>query len=186
MTMNRWEAADSIFAPIIAAVPPGTVWAGFGNALIAAAESVPHAEIPYRVKRPGSFKFVHEIRRRMLLTTSGTNAQPFSTRAFLLDKPPARKIANLATVRMWEVGMTHLKDGLCVPVVPADFDSAILQVSKFQLTGKGLPGAPQLALLRHLWAEAVLAASPDAIVFGGQHDWQDIWWTEQVTAGAEA
>jgi hypothetical protein len=186
VTMNRWEAPDSIFAPIIAAVPPGTIWAGFGNALIAAAESVPYADIPYRVKRPGSFKFTHEVRQRMLLTTSAAGAKPFSTRAFLFDKPPGRKVSNLSTVRMWEVGMTHLKDGLCTPAVPEDFDSGILQVSKFQLTGKGLPGASQLALLRHLWAEAVLTASPDAIVFGGQHHWQDAWWAEQVTERTEA
>jgi hypothetical protein len=50
----------------------------------------------------------------------------------------------------------------------------------------GLTGAPQLALLRHLWAAAVLAASPDAIVFGGQHHWQDEWWTERIEQGQGA
>jgi hypothetical protein len=89
-------------------------------------------------------------------------------------------VKKMSAVRFWEVGMTHLKDGLCTPAIPADFDSAMLQVSKFRLTKKGLFGAPQLALLRHLWAEAVLATSPEAVVFGGQHHWQDGWWTEEL------
>jgi hypothetical protein len=183
--MNRWEASGSVFAPIIAAVPPATQWSGFGNALIAAAGSVPHAMVPYRVKRPGTVKRITEVRERKLLTTTGEQAAPFSVRAFCFDKPPGRKVANLATVRMWEVGMTRLKDGLCAPAVPGDFDTAILQVSKFQLSQIGLHAAPQLALLRHLWSETVLAASPQAIVFGGQRHWQDTWWTEQLAPSAE-
>jgi hypothetical protein len=34
--MNQWSASDSSFTPVIAAVPPGTQWSGFGNVLIAA------------------------------------------------------------------------------------------------------------------------------------------------------
>ena len=71
--------------------------------------------------------------------------------------------------------MIHLKDGLCVPAIPADYDSAILEVSLIRLTQHGQTAAAQLALLRHLWASAVLAASPDAFVFGGQHHWDDSW-----------
>ena len=77
--------------------------------------------------------------------------------------------------------MTNLKDGLCSPAVPQDYDTAILQISMFRMSENGVAGAPQLALLRHLWATAVLSASSEAIVFGGQHHWQDEWWTEQVT-----
>jgi hypothetical protein len=180
VTMNRWAAPGSVFAPVIAAVPPGTEWCGFGNALIAMADCVPHAMHAYRVKRPGTLRRITEVRERMLLTVTGQDAAPFSVRALLIDKPPGRKAEHLAAIRMWELGMTRLKDGLCGPAIPDDFDSAILQVSKFQISKLGLAGAPQLALLRHLWAQAVLAASPDAIVFGGQHDWQDAWWTEQI------
>ena len=84
--MNRWSATDSIFAPVIAAVPPGTQWSGFGNTLISAGQSIPRAEVDYRTKRPGSFKFVNEIRQRMVLVSTGDTAKPFSARAFLLDK----------------------------------------------------------------------------------------------------
>jgi hypothetical protein len=184
--MDRWDAPDSIFAPLIAAVPPQTHWSGFGNALIAAGESIPHPEMSYRTKKPGTLKWHSEIRERMLLVTTGEKASPFSARAFLFDKRPGEKVSNLATVRLWEVGMTRLKNGLCAPAVSEDFDTAILQVSKFQLTKAGLSGAPQLALLRHLWAEAVLSASPGAIVFGGQHHWQDDWWTEQLAESVES
>ena len=80
------------------------------------------------------------------------------------------------------MALNHLKDGLCTPAVPEDYDSAMLQVNRFRLSKGNLEGAPQLALLRHLWAENVKAASPDAIVFGGQHDWDDAWWTESLPA----
>lgn len=183
--MNRWSAPESIFAPVIAAVPPGTQWSGFGNALIAAGQSVPRAEVSYRTKRPGSFKSVNEIRQRMILVSTGDKARPFSARAFLFDKPPG-PVTDLAALRLWEVSMSRLKDGLCTPAIPADFDSAMLQMSRFRLTQRGLRGAPQLALVRHLWAGAVLAASPGAIVFGGQHHWQDGWWTEELAESAEA
>jgi hypothetical protein len=182
--MNSWEAPDSVFAPIIAAVPADTQWSGFGNALIAAAGSIPHAMLTYRVKRPGTLKRITEVRERMLVTTTGEQAAPFSVRAILIDRPPDRKVPNLAAIGMWTAGMTRLKNGLCAPAVPEDFDSAILQVSKFQLSQLGVHGAPQLALLRHLWSQAVLAASPDAIVFGGQRDWQAGWWTEQLPESA--
>lgn len=183
--MNRWSAPESIFAPVIAAVPPGTQWSGFGNALIAAGQSVPYAEVSYRMKRPGSFKSVNEIRQRMMFVSTGDKAQPFSARAFLFDKPSG-PVKDIAALRLWEVAMSHLKDGLCTPAVPEDFDTATLQVSRFRLAQQGLAGAQQLALLRHLWAEAVLAASPEAIVFGGQHHWQDGWWTEELAESAEA
>ena len=186
MTMNRWQASESIFAPIVTALPPGTHWSGFGNAIIAASGCVPDTAIVYRMKRPGTFKAVNEIRRRSLLCVTGENAAPFSARVSLLDRPPGRQVPNLAGIRLWEVGMTWLKKGLCTPAVPEDFDTAILQVSKFQITQRGLAGGPQLALLRHLWAEAVLAASGEAIVFGGQYHWQDSWWTEKIMETEEA
>lgn len=178
--MESWRAPESIFAPIITAVPPGTDWAGFGNTLLAVTSAIPVAAVLYKVKHPGSFKRVDDIRDRRPNAVTGDGATPFTVQARLFDRPRGSTAPVDASAVLWEVGMTHLKDGLCTPAVPADFDSAILQMSRFRLSHEGLTGAPQLALLRHLWAEAVLAASPSAIVFGGQHHWHDDWWTEPI------
>jgi hypothetical protein len=178
--VKLWDAPDSIFAPIVAAVPPGTVWAGFANTLFAAERGLPRAAILYRVKRPGSFKTVNEIRERTSISYSGESAEPFSARARLSEHAKGSSPPGDAGATLWEVGLTHLKDGLCAPAVPEDWDSAILQTSTFRLMQYGLQGAPQLALIRHRWAEAIRAAAPGAIIFGGQRHWQDEWWNERV------
>jgi hypothetical protein len=178
--VNRFDAADSIFAPIVAAVPPGTQWAGFGNALSAAGAGVPRAGILYKVKRSGSFRRAEEIRERTVMVVSGDGAKPFSAKDTLMDRPTGTAtVTGAATI--WQLGMSHLKDGLCAPAVPEDYDSAILQTSTFRLTNAGMSGAPQLALVRHRWAASVLAASPNAVVFGAQRHWRDEWWTVQIT-----
>jgi hypothetical protein len=178
--MNRWEAPESIFAPIIAAVPPDTEWAGFFNTLEWATGGIPRSVLVYNVKRPGTFRKVKEIREREMATSSGESAKPFTSRAWLADVNREGDGPRDAASNLWMLGMTHLKDGLCAPAVPDDYDSAILQVIRFRLNKDGLSGAPQLALVRHRWAEGVLAASPRAIVFGGQRHWDDSWWTESL------
>ena len=182
--MNRFDAPDSLFAPIFAAVPPDTAWAGFASALTAAEQAVPVGSQIYWVKTSGFSKRQHHIRERVL--THFSDPKPFTKHLVLFDRAPGAT-ATLAT-RHWEVGMVHLKDGLLTPAVPADYDSAVLTTSMICYSSNGLTGGPQLALLRHLWAASVLAASKDAIVFGGQHDWRDEWWTEERVAqpGAES
>ena len=176
--MNRWDAPESIFAPIIAAVPPDTEWAGFFNTLEWAIGGIPCATQVYNVKRPGTFRKVKETRERKMTTSNAEARKPFTSRVWLADVSPDGK--RDAASNLWMLGMTHLKDGLCAPAVPDDYDSAILQVVRFRMNKDGLTGAPQLALVRHRWAEGVLAASPRAIVFGGQRHWDDAWWTETI------
>lgn len=178
--MNLWNEPANIFAPLIAAVPPDTEWAGFGNALIAAAECVPVCQLHYNMKRPGKLRRRQELRHRVVYTMSGDQAMGFSTLAGCVDKP-VDEPASGATDTHWRLGLTRLKDGLCQPAVPPDFDSALLECSLLRLGQFGQAGAPQMALLRHLWAEAVFRASPGAIVFGGQHGWQEEWWQEAPT-----
>lgn len=178
--MNRFDAPESVFAPIIAAVPPGTTWAGFGNCAFAAKSAVPIAKVSYWVK-PNVFKRTYETRDRAVLAMTGEDANPFTYRFRLYDRVHGQTGAVTLSETLWEIGITELNDGLCTPAVPADYKSAILQTSVLKYAPTGLTGAPQLALFRHLWAHGVLAATPDAIVFGGQSHWQDEWWNEKIT-----
>ena len=184
--MNRFDAPDSIFAPIVAAVPPGTQWAGFVNSTFAAQTAVPTAAVRYSVKQPGKFKRESQIRERRLVSLSGDSGKPFSVKVRCYDRPRGQSGPIELSETLWEVGIVNLKDGLCLPAVPEDYDSAILQTSILKYSAIGVTGAPQLALFRHLWAYAVLAAAPQAIVFGGQHQWQNAWWTEKVAESVEA
>jgi hypothetical protein len=177
--VNVWNEPANIFAPLIAAVPPETEWAGFGNALIAAGECIPVCQLHYNVKRPGTLRRKQELRHRVVYTTSGDGAKGFSTLAGCVDKPVDEPASGVADTH-WRLGLTRLKDGLCQPAVPPDFDSAILECSLMRLAQTGQAAAPQMALLRHLWAGAVVRASPRAIVFGGQHEWRDEWWQEET------
>jgi hypothetical protein len=179
-TVNVWNEPTNIFAPLIAAVPPDSRWAGFGNALIAAAECVPVCELHYNVKRPGKFRRKQELRHRVVYAVSGDQAMGFSTFAGCVDKPVDEPASGVADTH-WRLGLTRLKDGLCQPAVPPDFDSALLECSLMRLGENGQAGAPQMALLRHLWAAAVFRASPGAIVFGGQQGWREQWWEEAPT-----
>jgi hypothetical protein len=183
--MNRWEAPESIFAPIIAAVPPDTEWAGFVNTLEWAAGGIPRSTLVYNIKRPGTFRKIKEVRERRMATGSGDAAKPFTSCASLADRNREGGPGDAAS-NLWMLGITNVKDGLCAPAVPDDYDTGILQVIRFRLNKDGLTGAPQLALVRHRWAEGVLAASPRAIVFGGQRHWDDAWWTENIPQPTEA
>lgn len=176
--MNRFDAPGSIFAPIVAAVPPDTQWGGFSAAAEAAKGSIPVSSETYRVTRRFRLTRVPQVRNRLVGFWTGDSAKPFTCTVRLYDRPPEQTSAIAMGETLWEVGISHLKKGLCEPAVPAAYDVAMLQVSAFKLHPAGISGAPQLALFRHLWAAAVLGASPGAIVFGGQHQWDDSWWRE--------
>jgi hypothetical protein len=171
--MERWEAPESIFAPVVAAVPPGTAWAGFGNSLLTVARRIPRVTRPMNV-RDGGFSPTHEeswIRR-----VSWSSEPSFSKELLFIEERPGGTVIDI----YWSLGLSQLKDGLMTPAIPADYSSAILQTFQFQVLGEGIQGAPQLALVRHLWTEEVIAASHHAIVFGGQHHWKDEWWNEKL------
>jgi hypothetical protein len=176
-----WDAADSIFAPIVVGLPADTQWDGYPNAVIAAKNMIPTTHVTYRVKRPGSFTRKNEVWARRTVSVLNTEARPYVARIRLMDAPENAALPADDGPLLWEVGVINLKDGLCTPAIPADYDTAILEVTLMRVTKNGQPGAPQLALLRHLFAAAVQSASPNAIVFGGQRDWSDLWWNEQLT-----
>jgi hypothetical protein len=165
--MNRWDVPESLFEPVIAAVPAGTEWSGFVDPFFVAADGTPVT----------AAKVGESVVERIAYAYSSDGAKPYHARARLLERVRGGTPAGQAGV-LWEVGVTVLKRGTLKPVVPEDFECAILTSVSVQMTEAGMSGGPQLALLRHKWAEAVKAASPDAIVFGGQHHWRDEWWVE--------
>jgi hypothetical protein len=50
-------------------------------------------------------------------------------------------------------------------------------VSRFQLPGGRIDSSTQLAFFRHLVIEGLQGIDPELVVLGGQHDWNDAWWT---------
>ena len=69
-------------------------------------------------------------------------------RAVLGADPPVRPGAGRGGATqlgdtLWEVGITHLKDGPCTPAVPEDYDAAILRTSIPKYSPTGLTGAPR-------------------------------------------
>jgi hypothetical protein len=167
--MNRWDRPDSLFEPVIAAVPAGTEWSGFVESFFVAADGTPVAATTVD----------ETVVERIAYAYSSEGARPYNARARLIERvrggdPPGQ------AATLWEVAVSVLKAGTLKPEVPEDFVCAILTSVSVQMTEAGMTGGPQLALLRHKWAEAAKAASPAAIVFGGQHHWRDEWWVEQI------
>lgn len=175
LTMDRWDAPSSIFAPVVMALPPDTEWAGFGNAALIVERRIPTSTRRMRVKNTGFSRGNIELWTRRV--THLSEPDPFSQALILTEDRESGATIDI----YWKLGLTLLKDGLLEPAVPADYKSAIMSTYHFQMLGEGIVGAPQLALVRHLIAEEVKAASPDAIVFGGQHGWHNDWWTEEVS-----
>lgn len=182
--MESWREERSLFAPLVVGADLSAPFApGFGNALLAAAASVPATTVPYAVKKPGKFKREAETRVRKLISVSGEASRPYAARVRLTDVPPgmADAVTSLGC-RRWEAGLYILKKGTAAPAIPDDLDVALLEVSMYRLSGGGLIGAGQLALLRHLWILSLKAADPGLVIIGGQDGWADNWWREPAPA----
>ncbi len=176
--MESWREPRSLFAPLIIGADLSALSApGFGNALLAAAGSVPETTVPYTVKKPGKLKREAETRVRTLACITGDAAGPYAARVRLVDVPPRMTAAAAPLAcRRWEAGLYVLKKGTATPAIPDDLDLAVLEISMYRLSGEGFTGAGQLALLRHLWILSLSAADPGLLVIGGQDGWSDDWW----------
>ena len=180
MRMEAWREPRSLFAPLIVGADLSAESAPtFGNALLAAAASIPAVMVPYEVKRPGKFKRSEETRPRTLVSITGKPALPYQVRIRLVDIPPGMAaVAAPLACRIWEVGMRVLGKGMAGPAVTAGLNVGFMELAMYQLSQGGLGGGAQLALLRHLWALTLRAADPDLVVVGGQDAWSDSWWCE--------
>jgi hypothetical protein len=76
----------------------------------------------------------------------------------------------------WEIGFFAFKEGFYPNLIPAGREIVRLDVTRYQLRNRGVIGAPQLALFRHMFVESFAALDPSALVFGGQRDWRAEWW----------
>jgi hypothetical protein len=70
-----------------------------------------------------------------------------------------------------------LKDGTAAPAIGSDRATAMLEVTRFTIHAGSMRGAWQLALLRHLWSDALRSQDQDMQIFGGQRDWKMSWIT---------
>lgn len=184
--MEAWREPRSLFAPLIVGADLSAAGApGFGNALLAAASSVPETAVPYHVKQPGKFRREAQSRPRTTATGTGDAASPYAVRVRLVDVPPGSTAGSAPLAcRQWEVGLRVMKRGTATPAIRDTLDVGFLELSMYRLSGDGLRGGAQLALLRHLWVQALRAAGPELIVVGGQDDWSDGWWREQDPVSA--
>lgn len=68
-------------------------------------------------------------------------------------------------------------------VLPAGLDHLRISTVAFSVRGLRLEGAPELALTRWLFARAVRAIDPQAVIVGGPPRWNDWYWpTDDVVA----
>src|ERR1700709_894463 len=108
--MQVWHAPTSLFAPLVLAVPPGTDWAGYTYTTYAIRDSMPVAEIPYTIRRPGRRR-VQEIRQRRLLRFPTPDDSPYLATLRLVDILPGGQVLDDDGSALWEVAVLNLKDG---------------------------------------------------------------------------
>lgn len=178
--MKAWNAPDSITAPLLVGLPEVPGATGVTVLLMQAANSLPQMPITYEVKK-NAFKASYPVFSRTMGMFVGEAASPYMARIRLVDvSPDESPLTEKLSLVCWEVGLILLDAGAASPAITGVHRVGMLDVTRFQLQSSTLVAAPQLALLRHLWVSLVLEEYPGAMVMGGQHRWEDSWWTEET------
>ena len=183
--MIRFDEPNSILAPLIVAAPADAGRVEFGKFLKSAALGIPSVAPVRKVMKYSGFGFGNADRRwdRFTIVLGAGGSGDFYERVILVERPDVSdiptKVAKTCPDRvLWDVVVSGLNPELVTPAVPPEYSAAWLQVRGFCISGFGAPGAAELALLRHRFAACVRSVSAASIVFGGQHEWRDEWWTE--------
>ncbi len=181
--METWNAPQSLFAPLVVGTPEESSGMSGSRLLVKAALRIPFAVTDMKVRRKSRLpkRMSDEWWDRRTTVFVGEGAAPHSVSVRLADHPPPPAPVGLASTQ-WRVGLYALKSssGAAAPAIPVGYTTYLLELITFRVGIQGLLGGPQLALLRHLWVAMTLAEHPGAIVLGGQRDWSDEWWSEEI------
>lgn len=94
-----------------------------------------------------------------------------------IDVGPDLTVSQAFNSWLWEIGLVIFKQGTAPELLPPECNEQVrLDVTRYRMQNKGVICAKQLALVRHLFVQSVLAVDEKACVFGGAHGWRREWW----------
>ncbi len=106
---------------------------------------------------------------------TGDRAKPYARRYRLVLGTAAQSPTQASEAWWWELALYVPKSGSLAPAVPADQTAALLQATKLSSHRGIVRGFSQMALMRHLWIDALRSRDPQLTVLGGQHEWNPEW-----------
>lgn len=112
--------------------------------------------------------------RRRVLTGHGTHYLKLAQLCDIRDNEPAHESWERW---WWMVSAKVAPDDGGQRLVGSSRTPIRVDVTSYRLEGGKVLEAQQLALFRHYVVIGLQAIDPCAVVVGGQHDWQDNWWT---------
>jgi hypothetical protein len=177
--MEAWDEPDSLLAPLIVGVHKDEDDNAYfvSRTLYGAFQSIPTTTIQRLIKEPMKIKQTQKTYGQSMVWLMGDAAKPYLRRVRLVQVPPGQAPTKVGQgLVVWEVGYLQLNDGVAEPAIGKDLIAVILEVTTFQAQGGVVLGAPQLALLRHLWVEGMRSYDPDLVVVGGQTRFEEHWW----------
>jgi hypothetical protein len=173
--MKPWTAPDNILAPLIVGTDPKLVTAiDTVNALEAAMMGVPAFRAVFSTKTAGVSHHRHPGHIGLAQLT-GDKAKPYFRRYRLVLGAEGQNPSRAAESWWWELSVFLPKDGLLAPAISETQTAALLQVTSLTARQGAIRGLFQMALLRHLWIDALRNRDPQLTVLGGQHEWNPAW-----------
>lgn len=169
-------SSTSILAPLLLGIHTAGIDSRvnvFELAWQAAADAVPvsAAVLTVAVARNQTQQIRHT---RQITTVNGSNTYAYTAR--LTDRRSGEKATAAWSRWRWEVSALVVKRGYQSIVGNAD-QVVRVDVTRSRLLAGAVQQAHELALFRHLIVTGLQAMDPDLVVLGGQHSWDDSWWT---------
>lgn len=166
--------SDSILAPILVAYRRPVTGASLSEIVMTAALSVPCATI--QRKQLVGRKAVPVDHTREILRATNANEQGYPLVARCCDRAPGESTSDAFPRWNWEVGFIEPEVTSYPSLIPAGHAIVRLDVTRHQVRNRGVIGAPQLALFRHMFVESLGGLDPSALILGGQRNWRREWW----------
>jgi hypothetical protein len=166
--------SESILAPILVGYRSPERGTSLAAIVSTASLVVPHMTIMR--KQMAGRKAVAVAHTREIFTSHDPDREGYSLIARCCDRAPDEPPSEAFARWNWEIGFFAFKEGFYPNLIPAGRELIRLDVTRYQLRNRGVIGAPQLALFRHMFVESFAALDPSALVFGGQRDWRAEWW----------
>ncbi len=166
-------SSDSLLAPLLVGLP-GADHSDLLASIVSTVCNVVPAVTVMRKRMEGRKAVAAAFTREVVYRHDG--AVNFKMLARCIDRAPGEEPSRSFARWTWEVGFLAFDEGTAPAPLAADYRAYRADVTRFKLKSHGLVGAQQLAMLRHLLADAFTAVDPQAIIVGGQSDWEPAWW----------
>ena len=169
-------ATDSLVDPLIifTSVPDPLL----GTYALHLANWIPQVPI---FRRAGNSMIARTVSAQRMVVTSQPDPGRYTYIQELYDRIDEEKLRKFGSIK-WKVRVVLKNPSVFGPAGDGSETALEITLAEYTLRNGVLVGAPQLALLRHLWWTTIHRLEPTAQAYGGQHDWDPTWWPNTAAA----